>query len=81
MTYGLRVACKNQSIEKKKTYLCQHFKGNDIHVPNNEANNIKVTNKIPILKFGLNKGYFIPSFNDTTFIKGPLIFIIYFISS
>lgn len=48
VTYGLRVACKNQRL--KKTYLCQHFKGNDIHVPNNEANNIKVTNKSPCIR-------------------------------
>ncbi len=31
-------------------------------------------------KFGLNKGCLTTSFNDTTFIKGLLIFIIQFIS-
>ncbi len=37
--------------------------------------------KIPISKFDLNKGCLTFSFNDTTFIKGLLIFIIKFSSS
>jgi len=37
--------------------------------------------KFPIWKFGLNRGCLTTSFNDTTFIKCPLIFIIQFISS
>jgi len=41
----------------------------------------KMNKKNPISKFGLNKGCLIVSFNDTTFIKGPLIFIIHLISS
>jgi hypothetical protein len=39
------------------------------------------SNKVPISKFSLNKESLIASFSDNTFIKGPLIFIIQFISS
>ncbi len=40
-----------------------------------------VSNKIPISEFGLNKRCLTTSFNDIIFVKGPLIFIIQFISS
>jgi hypothetical protein len=40
----------------------------------------KMNKKIPISKFGLNKGCLTTSFNDITFIYGPLIFIIQFFS-
>jgi hypothetical protein len=33
----------------------------------------KMNKKIPISRYGLNKGCLIASFNDTTFIKGSLI--------
>ncbi len=41
----------------------------------------KMNQKIPKSKFGLNKRCLTTSFNDITFIKGPLIFKIKFISS
>jgi hypothetical protein len=43
--------------------------------------NLKWVKKFPISKFGLNKGHLTISFNHTTFIEGPLVFIIRFISS
>jgi hypothetical protein len=40
--------------------------------------NLKCVKKLPISRFGWNKGCLITSFNKTTFTKGPLVFIIQF---
>jgi hypothetical protein len=43
--------------------------------------NVKCVKKLPISRFGWNKWYLIAPFNDTTFTKGPLVFIIQFFNA